>query len=596
MLGIRVLGRRRLFSTLLSLFMASFLSSTLFAISLAYLCSFDVALRGGVDGVVVLEGGSRSVFTSHVPLSLWESLRRHPEVSECEVFTLTPVQAGSRAVVVRGVRRELLATEYAGHLLQGVVPGPEGPWALAGVKAAERLGLELGHDLVLASPLRPDLIHAQVVGIYSFGDHRDYELAVPLPLGQRLAGLPKNTASVIVVRGLSKARLDELLNGRFVLKVSCHIDVGGWVLVLDPLNALVASGRVEGPSTINFTLPFGYYTVAYQGPNFFSTLGEVLLTSDRTMDIGFSLEEPVVLKVVAPREAPVSLSNGSGPLEGSWADGYWTFVVEPGLYTLSVGNETYELPVFGDLVFNPQGLVGGFELTVEVRSWDGGKVEGSLLVIENEEGEVVASLADCPPDVVVRLPEGTYTIRVFKAPYFVSRTVRVPEETAVVVELPRLISNPEKVPCRFYPALRPLASKEASSYAFYAFVGLSASYLLALEGVLLVLAALTCLAVHRHLYMSIRGELRVLRLLGFSWPRLLYHLGLPHLLLLAVSLALGLSAAWTFYVLASLDEVLTVLGYGSPFPPVKVLALTAISMLASWASSFAWGIRRASSE
>ena len=593
LLGFKILGRRIITLTLLSLMLTSYLLAQFIAISLTSWEALNVALSAGTDQTLIMEEGARSVFTSHVPLSLYESLRRYPNITACEPFTLTPTSIQNKTVIIRGASIEYL-TACSKRLIRGKIPNREGPWAIAGIKAAKRLNLKVNDCVAVASPLRPTIMYLKIAGICAFGDPRDYEVLVPLPIGQKIAGLPETIVSIITVEGIDAKSLANLLNQKMKLIIHCNIDVRGWILILDSLNMPVSSQMIEGPSTLNFTLPFGYYKVAYQSSSVLSILTEVLLTSNTSINVEFFLGSTRTLKVLASKEDTVILQNKTGSqIHGIWSNGSWIFLVKPGVYTLQINDKSYEVPIFGNTTFDPKGLENvGYKVTIKVVSWNGSEVSDFLLIVEDKEGNVVTTLRELSHQVSIKLPEGPYHVCIYKSPYFVSTWIDVPKQTNIVIKLPKMISNPEKIPYRIYTSLKPLMPEEAGSYTLQAFMSLTTSYIAAAITFLLSLSVIACFVVQRHFYLSISDKIKILQTIGFSRGKLITNIGTAHLLLSLISAITSTIIAWAVFTLTKLDLILTIMGYGADFPATKTLLLTTLSVFVSWLTSILWLIKR----
>ena len=592
-LGIKMLWPKKLILALLSLIMAHTLVALFSAVSSAYWMVINTALSGS-DGVIVMQAGARTVFTSHVPLSVYESLKRHPDVVACEPFTLTPTCIGEKTVIVRGATIKYL-NSWSRKVVSGHIPKRGGLWAVVGVKAADRLGLKTGDHIIIASSRTDALMPVEIKAICMFRDSKDYEVLVPLDVGQKIAGLPDTMVSIVEVKGMEKSKLMKLLTSDFELTIGCNIDVEGWILVFDPLNMLVASAVINNSSVLKFLLPFGYYEIYYQGRNIFTKLVDVLLDSNKTVFINLSLKANSILQVMASKNDVVILRDENGTLvKRTWQDGCWVFAVKPGLYILQINNSTYQVPVLGDTVFNPMGFNAvGYEVLVTVVSSDGTKVKDFIIVVEDEGGNIIFTSRALGSQISLRLPEGLYTFRIYKPPHFVFKHVNVKGPMSIVIKLPQLVKNPEKIPYRFYPKLISLKSEEAAEYTLYALTGLTSSYIVAAIVLILTLSVLLCLAVQRHVYLSISEDLRILHIIGFTKSRLLVSIGIPHIMLSISSALTGFAVAWAIYSILRLDVLIVMLGYGSPFRAVDSLIFTLLSTIISWLVSFAEALKRA---
>jgi len=250
--------------------------------------------------------------------------------------------------------------------------------------------------------------------------------------------------------------------------------------------------------------------------------------------------------------------------------------------------------VLGDTVFNPMGFDDvGYEALVTVVASDGTAIEDFIIVVDDENGNTIFTSRAVGSQISLKLPEGLYTFRIYKPPYFVFKHVDVRGPTNIVIELPQLVKNPEKIPYRFYPKLVSLRSEEAAEYTLYAFAGLTSSYIVVAIALILTLSVLLCLAVQRHIYLSISEDLRILHIIGFTRSRLSFSIGASHIMLSILSALTGFATAWAIYSILRLDVLIVMLGYGSPFRAVESSVFTLFSATTSWLISFAEALKGA---
>jgi len=535
------------------------------------------ALGGLSDGSVIMQGGSRSIYTSMVPVTVAASLN-HIQGVKAEAMTLTPCMIRGELIIIRGVSD---LSQYEKSLILGTIP-KEGGWLLLGEKAQRRLGLKIGEVVFIGSLLTPAIIPLSITGVYRMGDLRDYEAVVSLSTGSAVAGRPENIASIIQVNGLSTIETEALLSKSHALTVK-YEDMGGQILILDSSANPIASVKTDAAGSRSISLPFGYYTITYNSPYTTTNITSILLSEDVTVDVRRVLRDGLILKVHVDREARPTLQLEDGRIiEGEWRDGAWIFSTPSGLHTLMLGDSRYPVPMMGDTVFKLGGEdVPLREVEVQVYWRDGSPVDDYLLTVWSAEGELVASTTSNQPTTKLALPEGEYRVEVSKPPYTLKNQLSIPAQSTMIMRLPAL-PGVRSIPLELFQHIKAVAPVDASTLTLGSLIGITLSAFAALTITLALLSVAVVLSVYRGLHASCRDNLQILEKFGASRWKMLRVLGPVTLLLtLALGFLSTLLAAMLQHGLA-LDLKLTILGYGLGYRPDYGLAYTVSLGLASW--------------
>jgi len=208
---------RRLASLLLALVLVSAIISFT-AASFIGLYSTAVKLMSGGENVLIIYGaGARAPQTSVIPLSLYEKLRNLSGVEAVSPEVVAVAMAGDRAIMVRGVDPDLLASVQEVRMIRGSFLLDYSDSAVAGVRLAELLGIDIGDHLLLRSAFSNRFLEVKIVGILKSESCLDDELLLPVYAAQWLRGLPRDAISLIRIKidpgKLTKADLLLYLRG-----------------------------------------------------------------------------------------------------------------------------------------------------------------------------------------------------------------------------------------------------------------------------------------------------------------------------------------------------------------------------------------------
>ncbi|MEM2128021.1 MAG: hypothetical protein QXH67_07360, partial [Candidatus Bathyarchaeia archaeon] len=456
------------------------------------------------------------------------------------------------------------------RIIEGEIPRGGGLWILLGEKAFHRLGLRVGEIITLGSPSSTSILTLQVTGVYRTGGLRDYEALVPLEIGVELGSLPRGTISAIRVGGINGKELGSLLRTLYNLTL-IHEAGRGEIIILDSLNAPVASFKMEGRSH-TLLLPFGYYTVIYRESYLTADLSSFLLRENLTITLGVPGKESYRLMVVAPKADHLTLTREDGlSIQGRLEGDTWVFDAPLGLYTLMMDGGSYLVPLLGDTTFNPSHPQVAMERVVVRVQWqDGRGVTDYLISLRSADGVLVSSMRSLSPEASINLPPGEYEAEVSKPPYTSRVRFKVPGEEVWVV-LPS-VSNPGRITPSLFQQLKAVTPIEASTATLTSLTGITTSSITALALSLAILSMIAVFTVQRGLYKSAEDNLQVLTILGAGRKSFLKIIWIK---LLGLNIALGLASAYStlrIHEFLSSKIQLSVLGYGiEPDPPLALI-------------------------
>lgn len=552
-----ILSRKRL-----AAFSAAFLillsaANLTFGLVVGSTRTLDLVLRGGEsDSVLLIERSARTIYTSHIPASLAISLGRLPSV-EAEPFIATVGYVAGSVMITQGLQS---TSPFAKALLSGYLPSGDGPWAIMGERAAERLGTRAGETIQLASSLRKTVLLLTVAAVCRFGDMRDDEMFVHERTAKMLSGLPEGMISAVVVRGISRESVETLLSRTYRLKIRCSSAVPGNLVVLEANGALIRSVKFVGKVEEDLDLPFGYYTVAFQSPHLTMSLASVLLDADKSCEGSVELEASPILKVLGSAKPMLRGSDGV-EIQAIKQDESWIFRASPGVYRLELSGQAFTIPLFHSATFNPSLVIAPTRSVRVLVSWsDGTEARDYNLIAKTMGGEVVLSRLGLGGETKIDLPNGDYVVEVYRLPYSASAIISIPGADEMRLILPSIQWNVEKVPLQYYTLIRALPVEEMASFTFASIAGVSAALLTALSLSMMALFIMLIANIQNYLYLSARGRLQLIGLLGASRQWILQTVGFPALIL---NLGLAVIAAAISSVLGSaiLLNRLTVLGH-----------------------------------
>ncbi len=587
--AVRVIGTRPLAAFTVALFVSLSVGALGFSLLYGYSSTINSALSGApaASGQIIMQGSARAVYSSQVPSSIALSLS-HLEGVDASAVTLTPTVLNGAAAVIRGLPS---LSSLDSSIIEG--QSSAGASILLGCELQKRVGLEVGDTVVVSSPFLSSAVALTVTGIYCTGDLRDYEAAVTLETGSALSGLSQGIANIITVGGISQALLEQILSSAYSLTVSFDFSdlPAGSLLITDPSGAPVATAPANGSGSSAFTLPFGYYTIAYQQSYFTANLTSVLLDGDR--EISLSLPTGTFdVYVNCPSSAPptLRLSNGTS-LTGEPSGEGWIFHAPAGVHTLTCTGTSLKILVWGDTAVSPlQQGPSLSKVSVSVFWQDGQPATGFLVTAWDANGTLVRSAESQKPSCDLLLPPGQYTLKVSKPPYAVECAADVPSQGSVAITLPR-ISTAYSIPVSLYLQLKAIAPIDASGAALGSLVGATTASLLVAFLATAALSAIAIYSVFRGLFSSCHENLKVLRLLGSSAWRVMAIISPALLAITIAASAASALAVWAAFSAFGLASALTFMGYGIPFSMPAALAYALAVGIMSWLISSAAALR-----
>jgi len=534
------------------------------------------ALGGGTDKVILSQRGSKVVYTSRVPLSLAESLNRIDGV-HAQAVTLTPTTIREKPIVFRGVTS---TRKYVDYVIEGFIPQTEGLWFIIGEEAYKRLNLRIGEIVPVGSPLNSDILLLKIVAVYRTGSQRDWEAVIPFSVGRALADLPEDMANMLEVEGLAREELEHTVSKIYHLKINYEFH-NGRIYIFDSMDALVECIDIDAPGSKDLLLPFGYYRVAYQSSYLMSNMTSLLLNRNCSLNLGFSSERLLTLKVLTSRDSTPLLHIQNGEVvRGDWLDGFWIFRIPSGFYELEVNGLSYPISMVEDTVFNPSLEEKDLNpVTLRVLSHEGEEFKDYVVTVRNMDGEIVFSTF-CPTSyTTLFLPSGTFEVEVSKPPYIIKEVFSTPDVVEVNLKL-HAYFNPHKIPLSLYEKVGVYTKTEKSRFSLQMILGLSTEAMLASTLTLLLLSMIAAFTVQTGLYNSSKENLRLLNLLGAGKIEFLKIIGIPILIL---NLAIGILAGLLSIIVIPLFlKTPTIFGYGVTVEPGLTISYSASLSVVSW--------------
>ena len=197
----RYLKQQRILTLALVVALSSMLFS-LIALSLASLHRGLTAYLGEEEGVIVIyDKRSSTPFTGLVPVYLAEEISALEGVLACSPEVVAPCVIRGEVVFVRGVVPESLAKLSDLTILEGeALEARDLDCAIVGERAAKRLGLRPGDEVLALGVLADRYAELWVKGVFASSSPMDDEVLVPLHVGQWLRGAGYGHVTLIRLR------------------------------------------------------------------------------------------------------------------------------------------------------------------------------------------------------------------------------------------------------------------------------------------------------------------------------------------------------------------------------------------------------------
>lgn len=536
------------------------------------------SVLGGIStGYVIMQVGSRSVYTSMVPEVLANDLNRVEGV-RAYAYTLTPSTINGSPIVIRGVDD---IGNYEENIVSGYIPG-SGNYIIMGEKAVERLGLKIGDVVFIGSLTSPNIIPLILVGIYRFGDLRDYEAVVPIKIGFIIAGRQDGIASMIQVNGASKEEIESLIRNTYNLTINYH-SLDGKIIILNSLSRQVNSFNVKGDGSKSFTLHFGYYIIKYQRRYVTANLTGILLDRNTSINLKPNVKDIYMLKVcTAFNQKPIIKLENESIVYGVWINNTWIFKILAGIYTLRIGNLDYKIPVYRDTVFKPFMKSQSLEnIEIDVYWSDGSPVKDYLLTIWGEEGRIITSFISSKPSNNIMLATGKYKVTVSKPPYKVEEDINIPEQNHTTLTI-KAIPSSWNVPIKFFKRVKVLKSVNISNLTLESLIGITISTFTGLILTLSLLSIIAVIAVYNAFYNSCKENMNILKDLGAGRKEIFKLIGSTMFLITIISIFISYFLTIILYDKFLFNLKITIIGYGIQFSPSYASVYSMILGLTSW--------------
>jgi|GEM_PF-1799927 len=314
LLGLSILPRRRILLTLSGVLIVS----TLFSASFSFFSAFQSLSQGylgeGENLVVFFSSQVRTFFTGSVPAYLAESLLMVDGVINTSPEILTAAIVRDQTVFIRGVTSRFFDIQPV-SFLRGETQQLQEGGCIAGLRAAHRLGLNVGDRIIVISSIRRNVLkELRVEGIFSSNTPMDDEILAPVESTRFLAFLPDRHVTLIRAE-IDRAKVDEaglrsIVSQHHTLRVevaqlNTSIPSKAYVKVLDQADRQISVKRIDVPGAAVFKLPFGLYKVKVADQQCMVTL-----TSDTELNLKVDLQR---------KRLGISVRNATNslPLEGA---------------------------------------------------------------------------------------------------------------------------------------------------------------------------------------------------------------------------------------------------------------------------------------
>lgn len=250
-----------------------------------------------IGNATIKKGGSISIFTSWVPISLAYSLRDIGITAIPEV--IVPSIVNGTPVIVRGIEPGYISYYGINATQTELSRG-----ALVGRELAKELHIEVGDEIVITS-FKGITNNVTVIGIINSIKYPqlNYEVVMNITMAQHLNSLPTPIVNVIYVNASNEliSRVNQVYGLRIITNMTSD-----YLAVLDSMNHTVFNGPL---TNMTIALPFGaYYAIAYN-KSAITWSSQVILTENVTIQ---------VMSVSVPR-----FINVAHALPGEWIIVEW---------------------------------------------------------------------------------------------------------------------------------------------------------------------------------------------------------------------------------------------------------------------------------
>ena len=496
--------------TLVVLTVSLVLSMTIFQLLLG-ISNVAIWVGSGGSDQLIVGVGARTLFSSRVPEILYENLALDDDVTEVYPVVIGIVVLNGNPVIVKGFNLRDIERIYGDYMSSGVIEG--GVSALIGYKLAEFFGLSVGDSLYISSVNKRSTYILKVSGIYSTGSLMDYEIVLDIELAREIVGLSDDYVSYIAYEG---SELNPKLKEIYSVDVKLPNNISGKLAIYNVVGELVKEVVLINGS-INTELPYGFYTIYFEENGLKVKIAEVFVDSNVNVRTEFSGRAKITILTDGSKN--ISLSNSSGTIEPyKILDNRIIYSLSPGIYSVAIDNETYDIIVLEDSVLDLRETPIGerYTLSIEVYDESGSPVNEYYVTFKDVDGRIIRSDYSRSYKSSYILDEGVYEVVISNGYIFSSKTVSLNDDMNISFRLPLL---GKKVAERFLKNgynVESLSSVDVVNLAMESYVGITVSFYLILPVVLLLLTSLSLIYINRFFYVSNEYLLNSLRYFNYT--------------------------------------------------------------------------------
>ena len=330
--------------------------SSIFSASFTFFQSFISVASGYVnptsDVYLVYSPDARTIFSGTVPLYISETLEDTPGVEEVCPELLSATVINGKPITLRGITEQFFDIHDL-TILEGILH-LEGNQCIIGNRVRQKLGLTVGESFLIQSTRRNSISEFVVSGVYHSGTPLDDEVLCALESARTFDGVSQYHVTLMEVTldesVLTQAELEELIGRHHTLTVevvpedSHQVDVS--VKVINRDGRVIENKLVSSPGEVQFSLPFGEYTVKTE-----NRLEPVVIHSDVFLSLNVfpgkrSLTVSVYNRTHGDPVPGVNVTvkqDTSSQLKVTDTLGEAVFHVEPGYHSVEIDHNGYRI-------------------------------------------------------------------------------------------------------------------------------------------------------------------------------------------------------------------------------------------------------------
>lgn len=343
----RVISWRRIAVVLLGLVLNSVVISSSFTFFESFYRFSTTYMGEDKNLVVIYSPGASTLFTGSVPMQLVSMVKEMKGVQEVSPEIMTPcVTNGGNLFVVRGITPNYYELQSL-EAVHGEVQLNSPSECIVGVRAAERLGLEVGSFLTAVSSFQNSIQEFRVAGIFLSETPSDDEVLVSLERARNLANTrTQDQATLIRVKVDPKVvdpvqiRKKVLTQHELRVELSSPEKFTTDLKVLDMADNLVREMRVKVPGDTSMLLNEGVYIIQVQDKNEALALDE---NTTRSISLDRKLVEAVFNVYNITTGEPIV--GALVEITGESGEGFNRSTDEKGVAKIYLGEEKYSVKV-----------------------------------------------------------------------------------------------------------------------------------------------------------------------------------------------------------------------------------------------------------